>query len=203
MRLTLNTVINVLLELRLVALLIVIGKSLHVLSDVTAEDVLAESLGIELLALNVVTGESALGVGNVKTTIRSTLHGTKDTGTSGGTVETDIEEGLEGPALLTINLSSLGELVLSVNLLNTSEGLVKLELGKSAAGQQKTSGVRSSPVGETVLDAVSGKLVRIGRREDLVANNLGRDDLADHLYKDRPRISPPPFTCSASGISAL
>jgi hypothetical protein len=37
--LTLNTVLDVLLELRLVAFLIVVGKGLHVLSNVTTEDV--------------------------------------------------------------------------------------------------------------------------------------------------------------------
>jgi len=37
--LTLDTVVDILLELRLVALLIVVGKSLHVLSNVATEDV--------------------------------------------------------------------------------------------------------------------------------------------------------------------
>lgn len=120
-------------------------------------------------------------MGDQKTTIGGTLHGTENTGTGGGAVKTNVEVGLEGAAHLAVNFSSLGELELAVNLLNTLESLIKLQLGKSAASQEKTSGISSSPVGKTVLDAVEGKLVGIGSGEDLVTNNLGGDDLADHL----------------------
>jgi hypothetical protein len=183
--LTLNTVLDVLLELRLVALLVVVGKSLHVLSDVTAEDVLPQSVGIELLRLDVEAGETALRVGDEQTTVRSTLHGTEDTGTSGGTVQTDIKVGLEGAALLTVDLDGLGQLELSIDLLNTGEVLIELQLGKRATSQKETSGVGSGPVGETVLDAVAGKLVGVGGSEDLVTDNLGGDNLADDLYSRR------------------
>src|SRR3546814_18835053 len=54
----LHVVVDVLLELALVALLIVVGQSLHVLGDVAAVDVLAEGLGVELLGLHVVAGRS-------------------------------------------------------------------------------------------------------------------------------------------------
>ena len=96
-------------------------------------------------------------------------------------METDIKVGLEGTAHLALNLSSLGELELTVNLLDTLEGLVKLELSESAAGKKETGGVGSGPVGKTVLDAVAGKLVGVGGSENLVTDNLGSDDLADHL----------------------
>lgn len=155
----LHVVINVAAELGLVALLVVIGKSLHVLSDVTAEDVLAEGLGVELLGLDVVTGEAVLGVGNVETTVGGTLQGTEDTGTSGSTDKTDIQEDLEGAALLTVDLGGLSEAELTVSLLNTLEGLVKLELLQGAAGEQETDSVGSGPVGETVLYRIS---MRIG-----------------------------------------
>jgi hypothetical protein len=114
-------------------------------------------------------------------TIGTTFHGTKDTSTSRGTVKTNIQVGLERTTFLAVNLGGLGHLVLSVNLLNTLEAVLKAELGKSSAGEEKTSGIGSSPVGETVLDAVPGKLVRVGGSEDLVTDNLGGDDLADHL----------------------
>ena len=151
----LNLIVDVALELGLVALLVIVGKSLHVLSDVAGEDVLAESLGIELLGLDVVTGEAVLGVGDEETTVRSTLHGTEDTGTGGGTGETDIQEDLEWAALLTIDLSGLGKRELAIGLLNTGESLVKLKLLQGAAGEQKTSGIGGGPVGETVLEPLS------------------------------------------------
>ena len=147
----LDVIIDVAAELGLVALLIVVGKSLHVLSDVAGEDVLAEGLGIELLGLDVVTGEAVLGVGNEETTVRSTLHGTEDTGTSRGTGKTNVQEDLEGAALLTVDLSGLGERELAIGFLNTLESLVELELLQGAAGKQKTSGIGGRPVGKTVL----------------------------------------------------
>jgi hypothetical protein len=124
-------------------------------------------------------------VGDEKTTVRSTLHGAEDTGTSGGTVKTDIEVGLEGAARLTIDVGGLGKLVLSIGTLNTRERLVELQLGEGTAGQEETGSVGSGPVGETMLDAVPGKLVGVGGSEDLVTDYLGRDDLADNLYSRR------------------
>jgi hypothetical protein len=195
----LDIVIDVAAELRLVALLVVVGEGLHVLSDVTTEDVLAEGLGVELLAFNVVTGETVLGVGNEDTTVGATLHGTKDTGTGGGTGETDIQENLEWAALLTVNLGGLSEGELTVSLLNTNEVLVQLELLENAAGKEETGSVGGGPVGETVGDAVGLQLVSaavllamsqshipsrvnvLSGHEDLVTANLGVDDLGDDV----------------------
>jgi len=194
---SLDVVINVAAELRLVTLLIIIGKSLHVLSNVTAEDVLAESLGIELLGLNVEAREAVLRVGDIETTIRSTLHGTEDTGTSRGTGKTNIKEHLEWAALLAINFSSLGQGEFAVSLLNTLESLVKLELLQRTAGKQETSSVSSSPVGKTVLsmlafhiqiarqytysDSVGLQLVSVSSHEDFVTADLSADDLSDDV----------------------
>ena len=195
---SLDVVIDVAAELRLVALLVVVGESLHVLSDVTTEDVLAEGLGVELLAFHVVSGEAVLGVGDEDTAVGAALHGTEDTGTGGGAGETDIQEDLEWAALLAVNLGGLGEGELTVSLLYTNEVLVKLELLEDTAGKEKTGGVGGGPVGKTVGDAVSLELVGTGlllveclqkrsRRdvlsshEDLVTANLGVDDLADDV----------------------
>jgi hypothetical protein len=176
----LDIVIDVAAELRLVALLVVVGEGLHVLSDVTTEDVLAEGLGVELLAFNVVTGETVLGVRNEDTTVGATLHGTKDTSTSGGTGETDIQEDLEWAALLAINLGGLGEGELTVSLLNTSEGLVKLELLEDTAGKEQTGSVCGGPV-SCGLDGARVAWNILGSAEDLVTANLRVDDLADDV----------------------
>lgn len=177
----LNIVIDVALELGLVALLIVIGEGLHVLSDVTTEDVLAEGLGIELLGLDIVTWETLLGVWNEDASVGSTLEGTEDTGTGGGAGKTDIKESLEWAAGLIILSSGLGEGELSVSLLNTGELLVHAELLEDTAGEEETSAVGSGPVGKTVLEAVSLQLVGVGSGEDLVTGDLGGDDLGDDV----------------------
>lgn len=178
---SLNVVVEVLLELALVSLLVIVGKGLHVLGDVATVDVLLQGLGVELLGLHVVTGESVLGVGNEDTTVGGTLHDTEDTGTGGGSGKTNIKEGLEGSALLTVLLGGLGQGVLSIGLLNTSEGLVKAELLQDTAGEEETGGIGGGPVGKTVLNAVGAELVGVGGGEDLVTSNLGGDDLGDDV----------------------
>lgn len=178
---SLQVVVEVLLELALVALLIVVGKSLHVLSNVATVDVLLQGLGVELLGLHVETGESVLGVRDEDTTVGSTLHDTEDAGTGGGAGKTNIEEGLEGSALLAVLLSSLGQGVLSIGLLDTGEGLVEAELLEDTSGKEQTSSVGSSPVGKTVLDAVGLKLVGVGSGEDLVTGDLRGNDLGDDV----------------------
>lgn len=120
-------------------------------------------------------------MGDEDTTVRGTLHGTEDTGTGGGSLQTNVEEDLEGAALAIVGLGGLGELELTISLLNTGELLVEAELLEGTAGDKETSGVGSSPVGKTVLDAVSLELVGVGRAEDLVAGDLGGHDLADDV----------------------
>lgn len=178
---SLNTSLLVLVELGAEALLIVVGKTLHVLSDVATEDVVAESLSVELLGLDVETGEAALGVGNEDTTVGGTLHGTEDTGTSGGTGKTDIKESLEGAAGALVGLSGLGEGVLTIGLLDTGELLIQAELLEGTAGEEETGGVGGSPVGQTVGDAIALELVGVGAGEDLVTGDLRVDDLGDDV----------------------
>lgn len=158
------------------------GESLHVLRNVATEDVLPQGLSIEALALRVVSGETVLGVRDVETTVRSTFHGTEDTGTSGGLVETNIQMALEWAAgFIIIAFGSLGKLVLSISLLNTSESFIKAKLGQSSASEEKTSGIGGSPVCQTMLDPVALELMGVGGSENLVTSNLRGDDLADDL----------------------
>ena len=176
-----NLVLDVLDELGLVALLILISQVLHVLGDVGTVDVVLQGLGVELLGLDVVTGETALGVGDEDTTVRGTLHGSEDTVTGRGADKTNIEEGLEGAALAIIGLDGLGERVLTGSLLDTLELLVKVELLEDTTGKEQTGGVGSSPVGKTLLDAVLGELVSVGGGKNLVTGDLGVDDLGDDV----------------------
>jgi hypothetical protein len=110
-------------------------------------------------------------VGNEDTTVRATLHGTENTGTSRGADETDVQEDLEWTALLAIDLGGLGEGELTVSLLNTDKVLVKLELLEDTAGKEKAGGVCGGPVGKTVGDAVSLQLVGTAALLDVMQVN--------------------------------
>lgn len=173
-----NTGGNVLGKMLLVLLLILLLEVAHVVGDVTTVNVLTEDLGIKLLGLGIITGEAGLGVGDVDTTIRGALHGGEDTGTSGGALETDIKEALEGTGSI---LKGLDHLDGAIGLLDTGVLILEAELGKDTAGQEKTSGVSSGPVGETVLDAELGELVSVGSGKNVITLELGVHDLADDV----------------------
>ena len=178
---SLDLVLDVLDELGLVALLILVGEGLHVLSDVATDNVVLESVGVKLLGLDVVTGETALGVGDEDTTVGGTLHGSEDTVTGGGADKTNIKEGLEGAALAIVGLDGLSERVLTSGLLDTLELLIKTELLEDTAGKEQTGSVGSSPVGQTLVNAVAGELVGVGSGEDLVTGDLGVDNLGNDV----------------------
>ena len=83
-------------ELLLVSFLIFIHQLTHVVSNVQAHDVLAVDLSIEFLGLGIVARETFRAVGHINTSINDTLHGAKDTGTSGRSGQTNVQEGAEG-----------------------------------------------------------------------------------------------------------
>lgn len=159
----------------LVTLLIIVSELFHVLSDVTTNNVFLQNLSVELFSLDIVAGEDLGGVRDVETTVRSTLESTKDTGTAGGALQTNVKEDLEGAGAILNGLSD-GELTRV--LVVTSVGLVKAELLQSTTGDQQTGGIGSGPGGKTVLETVALELVRVGRSENNVAIKLGGDDLA-------------------------
>jgi hypothetical protein len=176
-----NLVVNVFRELRLVALLVVIGETFHVFGDVAAQDILAESLSVELFSFDIETGESVLRVRDEKATIRGTLHGAEDTSTGGSTGKTDIEEDLERTAGAFIGLSGLGESVFTISFLYTLEVLIEIKLLECTASEKETSSVGGSPVGEAVVNTVALQFVGVGAGKDLVARDLGVNNLGDDV----------------------
>ena len=76
-------------------LVIFLLQTLHVLGNVTTENILLQHLGIQFLAFWVVTWEALLIVGDIETAVTSTLESTEHTGAGGGSLETDIEVDLE------------------------------------------------------------------------------------------------------------
>ena len=73
-----DSVLDVPRELLLVGILVLLNEVAHVVSHVTSEDVTTVDVSVQLLGLSVIAGEPLLRVGNVKTTINCSLHGSKD-----------------------------------------------------------------------------------------------------------------------------
>ena len=58
---------------------------------------------------------------------------------------------------------------------------IKAKLLQDSTSNQETSRICSGPVGEAMLDTVAFEFMGIGCTEDLVAGNLGSDNLANNI----------------------
>jgi hypothetical protein len=145
---------------------------------VNTVDVVTEEFIIVGLGFDIETRETVTVVGNVETTIGSTLHGTKDTGTSGGTGKTNIEEGLEGTGTFFVGLDQLDG---TIGLSETFVLVSKTKLGEDTTGQKETGSISGSPVGQTTLNTESGKFVSIGSSKNEITLELSIDDLTDNV----------------------
>lgn len=115
-------------------------------------------------------------MGDIDTTIASTLEDTEDSVTGGGSDQTSIQNSLEG--LLVLNVFFDIE-VSTINLDLTSVQFSQTDLLEQSSSQQETSGVGSSVGGQTSVDTESLEFVRVSSAEDLVALEGGVDDLSD------------------------
>ena len=112
-----------------------------------AENVFAECLGLEFLALDVVARKSVFGVGDQDAAVRGAFHGTEDAGAGGGALEADVEIAFEGAAVFAVDFGGFGELVFAIRFLDAGEVLIKAEFFEGAAGDEKTGGVGGGPIG--------------------------------------------------------
>lgn len=183
-----NVIFEVLGELTFVFLLIIFLKSVHVLqsaiadglegylSNVAAVDVLSQGIGIEGLAILVVSGESVLGVGNVETTIAGSLESTEDSASGRSLSQSNVKEDLEWSSS---TVDFLCERVATIGLSDTLVLVCQSNLCQRTTRNQETRGICGSPVLETVLDPVLGQFRGVGGGKDNIALQLGVDDLAD------------------------
>lgn len=91
-----DSVLDELRELLLVSLFIFVHQLAHVIGNMEAHDVFAVSLGVEVLRLGVVTGETFGAVGHIDAAIHGALHGAEDAGSGGGASQSHVKEGSEG-----------------------------------------------------------------------------------------------------------
>lgn len=83
--------LDVLAELPLEGLGIFLLQRPHVIGDMIAEDVRTMNIGVETLGFIIVARKTLGGVRNVQTAIDGTLHGSKNTSTSRGTLQTHVQ----------------------------------------------------------------------------------------------------------------
>lgn len=143
--------LDVTAELALESLLILLLQGAHIVSHVLAEDVGTVNIGVEVLGLGRVAGETLHGVRDVQTTIDSTLHGAEDAGTGGGAGQTNIQVATEGTWSI---IDGLNVELLTGDLGAAGVQRVQTQLVQQATGNKQTSAVGSSIVGQTHLSII-------------------------------------------------
>mmetsp|Transcript_85950 Transcript_85950/g.171627 ORF Transcript_85950/g.171627 Transcript_85950/m.171627 type:complete len:284 (-) Transcript_85950:256-1107(-) len=147
--------LNVLGELRLVALRILLLKQLHVLRNVAAKNVLFVRLSIVLLAFPVVARETLLRVRDVEAAVNCALERAEDAVAGRSAHETHVQHAREG-ALLPLLLHKEH---LTIRLRLALVRVRHIELGKQPARAQEPRGVARRVVCEPHLDAVPRQLM--------------------------------------------
>ena len=153
----------------------------HVILDVDTEDSFSVDLGVVgfLVTFLGETGVSLVGVGDVETTIASTLQATENSVTGGGGDQSDIEDSLEWLSLTFLNIVD-DVVVLTIDLLVTSIKLVKTSLVEESSGQKQSSSIAGSVVGKTAFETILSEFGGLSFAEDSVTLDSGISDLADN-----------------------
>jgi len=142
-------------------------------------------IGIVFLLITVVSGETLLGVGNVKSTIRGTLEGAEDAASGGGSTTSNIEKGTEGTLVIIYLIDVVGLLSnlsgdnLGIDLGVSLIDFIEADLLEETTGDEKSSTVSSCVVLVSTLKSVTGEFTGGGLGEDTISVNEGVDDLAD------------------------
>lgn len=106
----------------------------------STEDVLLEHLGIQRLGFNVVPWEALFVVGNVDTTVASTLHGTEQTRSGRSTLKTNIKVSLERPWGILF-VGDFGDSEGAIWFCDTFVFVGQTKLGESTTSAEEASGV--------------------------------------------------------------
>lgn len=184
-------------ELLLESVLVLLLEDVHVGLDVGTEDVVSVLLGVVsasglallddglaslardgFLLLEVVAGESLGVVGHVDATVNSTLEGTEDSVTGGGSNETNIEESAEWASVL-VDALVIDVEELAISSLNTLVEVSHTEVGKESSGDEEAGSVSGGVVGKTSLNTVFLELKGVSGAEDSITLDGGVDDLDD------------------------
>jgi hypothetical protein len=128
-----------------IPLVIFLLKTLHVLSNVSTENILLKDLRIQSLAFGVVTREALVVVGNKDSTIASSFQSTEQTRSSGSSLETNVEIGLEGAGSIFL-IEGFGKSQGAIGFCDTFVLVGQSKFGESTASAEETSGIGYSRV---------------------------------------------------------
>jgi len=184
-------------ELSLEFLSVFFLEGFHVVGDVVSEDSSSVCFGIEFglnsfrsgrftsLVLNNsdlssgVTWESLGLMWNVDSTIASTLKDTEDSGTGGGSLETNIEKSLEW-SLIIISIIINVE-VLSVDISGGFVEVTESDLFQQSSGEEETGGIGGGVVGKSSSESVSFELGGFSSAKNSISSHGGEDNLGDEF----------------------
>merc|ERR1719234_889295 len=182
-----DSVLDVPGELLLVSILVLLDEVAHVVSHVASKDVSTVDISVQLLGLSIIAGEPLLRVGNVKTTVNGSLHGSKHLGSSRSPGQTNIKTGTESSGAIVVVLNSIhGTINVGVSLVDG----VQLELLEDPPCEEKPGAVGGSVVGQANLHAVPGQLMAVGSADDNITLQPGVSDLAGHVSVGAPHNHP-------------
>jgi len=161
-------------------LIVFLFQTLHILRNVSTEDVFLQYLRVQRLVLRIITGESLLRVGDEDATIARSLERTKDSRASRCALEASIQVCLEwAGSFLIVEGFSHGHL--AGGFLHTLVLVCETELVECSAGDEKARSIGGSPVGEAVVDTIVGEFFGASGSEDKVSLQTGEDYLANNL----------------------
>jgi len=184
-------------ELDLESLGVLLLELVHVNSDVVTVDSVSMLLGVEVglnllgivglltslvdNSLNLssgVTWESLGVVWHVDTSVTCTLEDTEDSGTGGGSVETNIEKSLEWSLVLDV--------VVDVEVLSVDVGVDGVHVGEvdlleESSGEEETGGVAGGVVGKTGGESMSSKFSGVSLAQNSISGHGGVDNLSNDL----------------------
>lgn len=182
-------------ELSVIFVLVLLLELGHVGENVVTEDSISVlgslELGLLLLGLtscltslvdnllnlgSSITRESLGRVRNVDATISSTLEGTEDSGTSGSSMNTNIEVSLERSLFLIFD-----DEVLSIDGIIRLVHSIESDLFQKSSSDKETGAVGSGVVGKTSSESVVLKLKRIGRAHNDITVHVRVDNLENKL----------------------
>jgi hypothetical protein len=175
--------LDVLGKLLLESFLVFSVKGFHVFGNVLAGNVLLEDFGIELLFFLIVSNKSRRLVRDIETSIDGSFQSGKNSRSSGGSSQTNIEESLKGIGSIVQRGGNKVSVFVVFSLGDIFSSLVfvsQFEFGQGSSSEQETSGVSSRIVAETDGHSISRQFRRIGGGDDDVSSDLGVSQLANN-----------------------
>ena len=133
-------------------LFVFLEQTLHVLGDVSSDDVFLVDLGVVLFALGVEAGESPVAVRNVDSSVDGALQSAEDLGAGGCAGEADVEVSAEG-AVFAVD-------VLNAEILAVGLGLALVNLVQTVLGRDREEEERREREDERGIEHVNLSILR-------------------------------------------